>query len=127
MKKKQIKINFFVFFLCFFIYHPAPSVVVSPSLNVTIKSLINITYIVLYLTKGCPSSLFNISSIGLTLVVSKPVIVSSFFLSISKLKANTAFPLHLISFHKVYPVLRIVFFYFGDRPVKPNIFFKSTS
>ena len=73
-------------------YHPDPSVVVSYPPNETIKSERNITYIVLYLLYVFVSSALKINSIGLTLVVSIPVIVSSFFLSISILNVYTALP-----------------------------------
>lgn len=79
--------NTYNFILVVVLNQPYPSVVVSIPPNDTMKSLKKATYIVLFLGYVLGSSLFRISSIGLTLVVSKPVIVSSFFLSISILKA----------------------------------------
>lgn len=109
------------FFFSHSSYHPEPSVVVSYPPNETIKSERNITYIVLYLLYVFVSSALKINSIGLTLVVSMPVIVSSFFLSISILNVYTALPLHLISFHNVKPESSSIFFFLAPKSV-PEIF-----
>lgn len=62
-----IKINFFNY-----INHPAPAVVISPSLNLTKKSWCKKMYIVLDLSKSPPELISNINSIGLTSFVFNP-------------------------------------------------------
>lgn len=92
--------------------HPEPSVEVSEAPNDTIISERNITYIVLEFAYVYESSLLKINSMGRTFVVSIPVIVSSFFLSISKFTVYKAFPLHLISFHRQNPESKSIYFFF---------------